>query len=75
MPTRFVIDRVENELAVCEALDSGETRQFKTALLPEGAKEGDVLVYDGARLILDEESTAARTKKIQGMLDVLFKKK
>ncbi|MCL2852797.1 MAG: DUF3006 domain-containing protein [Defluviitaleaceae bacterium] len=71
----LVIDRIESGIAVCEPLDQGETREFEIALLPKGAKEGDVLIYDGKRLIFDEDSTAARTNKIQSMLDVIFKKK
>ena len=69
----LVVDRIENGIAVCEPLGQSEIIQFKTALLPKGAKEGDVLKYNGTRLILDKESTSERTKKIKGMLDTIFK--
>ena len=71
---RYVIDRIEGKIAVCETLEHGELRQFEIALLPTCAKEGDVLIFDGCRLRLDEDSTVARKNKIQGMLDVIFKK-
>ena len=74
MKIQLVIDRIESGFAICENLDNGNWHQFEIALLPKGAKEGDVLNYDGKQLIHDKESTAARKKRIQGMLDQLFKR-
>ncbi|MCL2674316.1 MAG: DUF3006 domain-containing protein [Defluviitaleaceae bacterium] len=71
---QFVIDHIESGIAVCEQLDTGSFREFKIALLPKGAKEGDVLNFDGTYLTLDSECTAARKEKIQGMLNRIFNK-
>jgi len=75
MNIQFVIDRIESGIAICEQLDTGEFREFKIALLPKGAKEGDVLNFDGTTLTLDDECTAARKARIQGMLDKIFNKR
>jgi len=72
---QFVIDRIESGIAVCEQLDTGDFREFKIALLPKGAKEGDVLNFDGTTLTLDRECTAARKEKIQSMLNQLFNRR
>ena len=56
----FVLDRIENDVAVLEgSWPNGTTTlgNCRRALLPLGAREGDVLTIT---VTIDEEATAAR---------------
>jgi len=64
---RLNIDRFEESWVVLE-LPDGTTFNFPRSLLPEGAKEGDVLYFEG---FIDEEATKKRREHIQDLLDDL----
>ena len=63
----LIIDRFEESWAVLE-LPDGTTFNFPRSLLPEGAKEGDVLYFE---VFIDEETTKKRREHIQDLLDDL----
>lgn len=67
----FVIDRFEGDIAVLEDAD-GKMVDVARGLLPKGAKEGDCLVLDGARYVLDEAETKERAARIQRKMDALW---
>lgn len=61
---KLVIDRFEGEYAVCESEDQ-KYFAIETAELPEGAKEGCVLVVsEEGELFLDLEETERRRQRI-----------
>ena len=62
----LIIDRFEGEYAVVET-DKGMIN-IPRADLPTGAKEGDAL-----KLTIDADGTKARKKRIDGMMNSLFK--
>ncbi|MDR2900006.1 MAG: DUF3006 domain-containing protein [Treponema sp.] len=62
----LVIDRFEGDFAVIET-DKGMIN-VPMSDLPSGAKEGDML-----SLIISSDETSARKKKIDGMMNRLFK--
>jgi len=70
----YVIDSIESGLARCESISTGHVLHIEKALLPRGAKEGDVLITDNGAIRIDTQATAERTKNIRNMLDVLFRK-
>ena len=43
---RYVIDRIEEDFAVCENEETGEMEEIDVYLLPDGVEEGDILIYD-----------------------------
>ncbi|MEW6307634.1 MAG: DUF3006 domain-containing protein [Bacillota bacterium] len=63
----FIIDRLEGDWAVVES--SAGVFNLPRALLPEGAKEGDVLKLD---IALDLAATAARRRRIKTLLDEIL---
>jgi len=63
----WIIDRIENNIAVCE-IDMGETIDIPLSALPQGIKEGDVL-----SLSLNKEETNNRKEKINNLMNNLFK--
>lgn len=62
----FVIDRFEREIAVVVSAD-GKIYNISKALLPECAKEGDVI-----NITVDKEETENRKQEVKNLLDSLF---
>jgi hypothetical protein len=54
----IIIDRFEADFAVCESGD--EIIEIPRVLIPENAKEGDVLMQKGAVYFIDREMTEKR---------------
>jgi hypothetical protein len=72
----LIIDRFEGGYAICEEVVEGKQKKKKDLHffgiepqeLPQGAKEGDVLVIgDDGTLTIDEKATAARKEKIKAL--------
>ena len=64
---KLIIDRFEGDFAVCET-EELEFIDIPKAVLPGGAKEGDMLTIS-----LDKEETESRKEKIEGLMNSLFK--
>lgn len=64
---KWIIDRIENNIAVCE-LENGEMLDVKMSALPKGIKEGDVI-----KLSVDETETNERKERINKLMNSLFK--
>ncbi|HHT25146.1 MAG TPA: DUF3006 domain-containing protein [Clostridiaceae bacterium] len=63
----MIIDRFENEYAVCEI--EGEIINIKKSLLPPVAKEGDVIRVS---FEIDQAETAKRKENVAEKLSDLF---
>lgn len=70
---RLIVDRIEEGLAVLEKEDMTRIH-INLSELPEGAKEGSVLSYDGTIYILDTEEEERRRKRILEMQNMIYKK-
>lgn len=67
----YIIDRFENGIAVCED-EKGTLVEFPAEKLPEGAAEGQRLMYDGE--IFTIADNAAAEQRIKSKMDMLFGK-
>lgn len=63
---QLIIDRFENDFAVCE-YEEGKTLDLPRDLLPANAKEGDVL-----RILIDEQATNERKNYAETLRSRLF---
>lgn len=71
---RIIVDRLEQEDAICE-LEDGNFRRIPRSLLPGDVREGSVFTEeDGIFLPLSEE-TEQRRNRISGKLAAIFKKR
>jgi hypothetical protein len=59
----WIIDRFEGDIAVVESRN--ETIYVNKSLLPEGIREGSLLVKTNGNFYLSEEKTAERRRKMQ----------
>lgn len=64
---KWIIDRIENNIAVCE-LENGEMLDVKISALPKEIKEGDVI-----KLSVDETETNERKERIDKLMNSLFR--
>jgi hypothetical protein len=67
----FVIDRLEEEYAVCEDQE-GRMFNYKITNLPKGIKEGDVINKVGGNYIINKKGTNLREKRIEETADKLW---
>ncbi|WFR59595.1 DUF3006 domain-containing protein [Anaerocolumna sp. AGMB13025] len=70
---KAVIDRFEVDLAVIEYED-GTILELNKNSLPKGCKEGDCLLIDNGKIILDIKETHSRKTDINHLMDDLFDK-
>jgi hypothetical protein len=63
---KVIIDRFEGDFAVVE-LENRSTINMPKQLIPEGAKEGDVLNIE-----IDTEETNKRKEKVKKLMDNLW---
>jgi hypothetical protein len=60
--TQFIVDRIENGIAVCEA---GETMvDIPLAIIDGDVREGDILYAEGERYAVAKEETEQRRTAI-----------
>lgn len=71
---KYSVDRIEEGFAVCEA-ENGTFENIELAKLPEGVREGDILLLteDGFSVLTNE--TEERRKRIAGLQKSIFTKK
>ncbi len=70
----ITVDRIVEEIAVL-IFDNGIRKEVSVAQLPNGVREGSVLIETSDGFILDELTTNDRRIKIAKRMKSLFKKK
>lgn len=69
---RLTIDRIEGDIAICE-LDDGSMTDIELSSLPEGTREGSVLVsIDGVSYSIDKDAENAARERLFKMQESLF---
>ena len=68
---KYIIDRLEEGLAICET-EARERITVPVIHLPENVKEGDVLQAEDGLFSLDTEETDKRRKEMKKKLMDLF---
>ncbi|ARP44588.1 MULTISPECIES: DUF3006 domain-containing protein [Anoxybacillaceae] len=68
---KYIIDRFEGDLAVCEAED-GKMVDIEKSNLPKNAEVGDVIILENGHFRVDKEDTDKRRKEIEDLMNELF---
>ena len=68
----FTIDRIEDDIAVCENRETNEMINIKVKDLPEGAKEGAILTYKEGRFFLNKDKEQEVSQRIKEKMDNLW---
>ncbi len=69
---KFSIDRIEENIAVCE-FDNGDIKEVPLNELPENVTEGSVLELKNGKYYLDSDETENRRAKNYQLLQDLFR--
>ena len=71
---KYIIDRFEDEYAVCEDQDTEDMIDILIEKLPEDVEEGDVIVEENDTFYIDHEETELRRKQMAELLNSLLNK-
>ncbi len=69
----YIIDRFEENFAVCQNTVSEKIENIESNLIPKEAREGDVIVFTDGKYFLDSEKTKERKKMIEEKFNSLWK--
>ena len=71
---KYSIDRIENDIAVLENIDTNELIEVEISLLPENVKETNIVVYEDDEYKLDQHTEETRKKDLLSRFNKLKKK-
>jgi len=71
----YVVDRIEDGIAVLECIQTNEVIEMPRGELPKGCREGLMLQKGSGGYAIDQEATKKRREMIQSKLDRLLKRK
>ena len=74
MRIKYAVDKIEENIAELENLETGEHLYINVKKLPAKVKEQDVLVYISKKYILDNKEKEERKKKINKKFEQLREK-
>lgn len=67
---KVIVDRFEGSYAVCED-EEQKMINIEIDKLPQGVKEGDVLIIEGDNIKVDKEETEIRRERIRRLMEDL----
>lgn len=73
MEQELVLDRFEENIAICEDRKTGEMVQIEKSKLPENIKEGDVFKFENGKYQIDNEKQEEISKRIEEKMNNLWK--
>lgn len=71
---KYIVDRIEEDYAVCENQETGEMENIELLLLPADVDENDVLIYDEDldEYTIEEEETSEIEDEVEDEMDDLW---
>ena len=70
----YAVDRIEDDHAICECLETGAQIILDKKTLPPKVKEGDILRQSGEDFVLDEGVRKQRQEQLTDRLNRLFER-
>ncbi len=72
---KYAIDRIEEDIAILENLETKEKLEVALNLLPENAHEQAIVTYENEVFTLDEQTELSRKEALRAKLERLKKLK
>lgn len=69
---KYIIDRIEQNIAICED-DNKKQIEIEVTKLPSNIKEGDIIKQEKGKYIIDEENTEKKREDIRKRMSKLWK--
>ena len=60
----YVVDRIENNIVVCEERKTRKMVNIKKEILPKEVKEGDIIKFENGLYSIDYEETKKEKERI-----------
>ena len=70
---KYIIDRIENDIVICENQESKAMENFTKNLFPSEIKDGDVVIKENDKFIIDKAETKEKKKAIEELMKKLMK--
>lgn len=70
---KYIIDRIENDVVICENQDTKKMEEFPRNMFQNNIKDGDVVIKEKDLFKIDEAETTNRKKKIEELMKKLMK--
>ena len=70
---KYIIDRIENNMVICENQETKKMENFDKSRFPEQIKDGDVVIRENDTFRIDEEETENRKEYIENLMKKLMK--
>lgn len=70
---RYIIDRFEEEFAICEDNGNREMVKIKKDNLPPNIREGDIIKFENNQYIIDKDEMKKVEERIKEKMNKLFK--
>lgn len=70
---KYIIDRIENNMVICENQETKKMENFDKSMFPEQIKDGDVVIRENDTFRIDEEETENRKEYIEKLMKKLMK--
>ena len=70
---KYIIDRIENNMVICENQETKKMENFDKSMFPEQIKDGDVVNRENDTFRIDEEETENRKEYIENLMRKLMK--
>ena len=70
----YVIDRIEDGIAVLECMTTDEIIELPKEALPKTAREGHIVIRDGDTFTIDREATQRRREQIRERLERILRR-
>ncbi len=72
MSEDYIIDRFEENFAVCEKISTHKTENINKSHLPQNLKEGDIITLKSGKFFFNEEKTNERKNHINQKFNSLW---
>lgn len=69
---KYIIDRIENDIAICQSPESKEIIEVDIEELPQEAKEGSVIILENGKYTIDKEEEIKIRKRIEDKMNKLW---
>lgn len=68
---KYAVDKIENDIAVLENIETGKKLEINTINLPKNIKEKDILKYEDGKYFLDSNEKNKRINRIKEKMEKL----
>lgn len=70
---KYIIDRIENEIVVCENQETKQMESFRREQFPIDIKDGDVVIFKDGKFEKDNLETVNKKEYIEELMKKLMK--